>query len=372
MKTVLHISPQSPSRIHAGGMGVYQTALSLVRNGCQIDYVGPELEDEHYKTLYRNLYELTSSRNMMQRIVDLMRGITNSRYRAWCGLELDFTSYDLIVMEFTKMSYVMDKINPNHMVVRVHNVEKYFALRDYKTRKTLKTFLMKNFVERDERKIVQSGARLVFLTENDRKTMEQTYQIRCASRIIPLCLEDREGGKIKKDGKFQMLIAASLWFGENVRGIEWFIDQVTPLLSGEWHLTIAGSNPVKSLRMRVKRHKNIELIESPPDMAPYFRQADVVIAPIFDGSGMKMKVVEALSYGLPVVGTTHAFIGYDITQGVNSFQVDSAQEFQETLERIAAMGIEEKQLLSYNAKKLFVERYEMQTSVLKWGKVIEE
>lgn len=47
-------------------------------------------------------------------------------------------------------------------------------------------------------------------------------------------------------------------------------------------------------------------------MAEYIYNADFLIAPIFEGSGMKLKTAEALMYGKTVFGTTEAFEGYDV------------------------------------------------------------
>jgi glycosyltransferase involved in cell wall biosynthesis len=46
----------------------------------------------------------------------------------------------------------------------------------------------------------------------------------------------------------------------------------------------------------------------------WYRLARFVIAPIFDGSGMKTKVAEAMMYGKKVVGTPEAFSGYEVGQ----------------------------------------------------------
>lgn len=64
-------------------------------------------------------------------------------------------------------------------------------------------------------------------------------------------------------------------------------------------------------------------------MDPYFNNAELYIAPIFDGAGMKVKVAEALSYALPVVGTSHAFEGYAIQNGSNSYIVDTIETLKE-------------------------------------------
>ena len=70
----------------------------------------------------------------------------------------------------------------------------------------------------------------------------------------------------------------------------------------------------------------ISLIDSPPNMEPFFMNADIYVAAVFDGAGMKVKVAEALSYGLPVIGTDHAFIGYENIQ-CGKFVANKSKEF---------------------------------------------
>lgn len=57
--------------------------------------------------------------------------------------------------------------------------------------------------------------------------------------------------------------------------------------------------------------ENIKMLGFQKDVAQYYNQANVVVAPLFSGSGMKTKICEALSYGKTILGTTEAFVGYD-------------------------------------------------------------
>ena len=48
------------------------------------------------------------------------------------------------------------------------------------------------------------------------------------------------------------------------------------------------------------------------DLGEYYRNCDVVIAPIFEGSGMKTKTTEALMWGKYIIGTNESFCGFAI------------------------------------------------------------
>ena len=66
----------------------------------------------------------------------------------------------------------------------------------------------------------------------------------------------------------------------------------------------------------------------------WYEKADVVISPIFLGSGMKTKTAEALMYGKPILGTKEAFEGYDTDPAKVGALCNTATEFIETIGKI--------------------------------------
>jgi glycosyltransferase involved in cell wall biosynthesis len=63
------------------------------------------------------------------------------------------------------------------------------------------------------------------------------------------------------------------------------------------------------------------------DVKQYLARAMVSIAPLFVGTGTKLKILEALAAGLPVVTTTLGVEGIDATNGVDILLADTAQDF---------------------------------------------
>jgi hypothetical protein len=56
---------------------------------------------------------------------------------------------------------------------------------------------------------------------------------------------------------------------------------------------------------------NVKLDGYVNDLSSYYKSAVAVVAPIFKGSGMKTKVIEAMSYGKSIIGTDEAFQGIE-------------------------------------------------------------
>lgn len=362
---ILQITPQSPGYSSGGQIGICQTLLSVVGNGHEIDYIGPEIEVQEIRDLYTNKYILEESNNLFLRIYDTLHMNTNKRYRSWLKLNLDFKIYDVIILDFTKLDYVLDKIDNTRLIVRVHNVEKDYSDKNYLHHKTLINYLDKSFAKKREKRIVERAQKLLVLTEKDKKRLTELYHVpECKMSVVPVCVrgKDMEVKLASKDKTVKMILTGSLWFGPNYEGVKWFLNNVYCKLDFPKELVIAGANPNTELVELAKRLSDIVLVDTPVSMEPYFKMADIAIAPVFDGAGMKVKVAEALSYGLPVIGTSHAFEGYHIIHGENSYLCNQAEEFIQCIQQFYMLDPEKRMEIKKNCYLLYQQLYSQDVS----------
>jgi len=91
-------------------------------------------------------------------------------------------------------------------------------------------------------------------------------------------------------------------------------------------LVVAGRNPRPILKRAVLAAGAV-LVENPPSMEEIIRDARLVLVPDVGGAGMKLRVAEALSLGVPVVGTREGLFGYE-----------EANEFGRVVPSIATMA----------------------------------
>jgi glycosyltransferase involved in cell wall biosynthesis len=80
--------------------------------------------------------------------------------------------------------------------------------------------------------------------------------------------------------------------------------------------------------------EEVRVIVNPSEIAPYYAQSDAVIVPVRGGGGTRTKILEAFSYGLPVVSTTIGAEGLDVTPGSDIIIADGAEDFAEQCHRI--------------------------------------
>lgn len=125
----------------------------------------------------------------------------------------------------------------------------------------------------------------------------------------------------------------------NVDGIIWYIQEVLPLINIKTRLIIAGSH-MDLLNSEIKNiPDNVTIMGHVEDLSLLYKDADVVISPIFDGGGMKVKVAHAVGYGKIVVGTNESFEGYqenipDEYWNKYFYRCNTKEEFSDAIERI--------------------------------------
>lgn len=86
-------------------------------------------------------------------------------------------------------------------------------------------------------------------------------------------------------------------------------------------LLLVGWGARKSLA-RFADAPGVTILEDVADSEPYFRRLSVLAYPAVSGSGMKVKLLEAMAYGVPVVTTSEGVVGIDAADGVHAFVSD--------------------------------------------------
>ena len=146
------------------------------------------------------------------------------------------------------------------------------------------------------------------------------------SAVIPICGDaDTTSPIARKPGAHRLTFLGGLHWPPNEQGIRWFADRVWPLLSSavpDCTLTVIGKAPPAQLA-----GPRIEVTGYVDDPTPFLEETAVFIVPLLAGGGMRVKIVDAWLWGLPVVSTTIGAEGITIRPGENVLIADSPEQF---------------------------------------------
>jgi glycosyltransferase involved in cell wall biosynthesis len=121
----------------------------------------------------------------------------------------------------------------------------------------------------------------------------------------------------------------------NVDAVNFLVDEVLPLIRTERpevRLAVVGRGSAGALDDL--RRRGVEATGEVPDVRPWLARAEVVVVPIRTGSGTRLKVVEGLAMGKPMVSTTVGCEGVDVRNDEHLLIGDSAQEFAKKVLRL--------------------------------------
>ncbi|NBI71344.1 glycosyltransferase [Clostridiaceae bacterium] len=166
----------------------------------------------------------------------------------------------------------------------------------------------------------------------------------------------------EKIDNFNIIYFGAMSREQNYLSAIWFIENVIPFLDKKYHFFVIGNNPVPLLKSY--ESEQIHIVGYVDDIRPYFKESFCFVAPIVLGAGIKIKVVEALSAGIPVLTNEIGIEGINAKAGKDYFYCSEAKDYIETIEKLEN-NPQLFSMLSTNAK-YFVEKNLDYEKSFKW------
>jgi glycosyltransferase involved in cell wall biosynthesis len=141
--------------------------------------------------------------------------------------------------------------------------------------------------------------------------------------------------------------------------MDWFLQHVYPRIQAQVpsvHLTITGDHGDRPLPTA----RGVTLTGFVEDVRPVVAAASVSLAPILTGGGTRLKILEAMALGTPVVSTGKGAEGLAVKDGVHLMLADDPAEFANAVVHLLN-GPQASQALAADARRLVGERYNWQS-----------
>lgn len=177
------------------------------------------------------------------------------------------------------------------------------------------------------------------ITLNKRESgLFQHYYNKTADAELPVGIKsigDPEKQNTKMTDEIQILFVGAKYY-PNQYGIQWFCENVFPFINPRYVLTIVGRG-MECMRDTLESER-VHVVGGTESLTPFYNNSDIVIAPIFEGAGMKVKTAEALAYGKMFLGTHESLVGYNeaLPQACEDFilECNTKEEYIDALEKI--------------------------------------
>ena len=159
-----------------------------------------------------------------------------------------------------------------------------------------------------------------------------------------------------------LLFVGVMGYPPNIDAVLYFCESIMPLIQSRipsLKLFIVGHEPAPEIRKLAER-ENVVVTGYVDDVTTYYRQSQVTIVPLRGGGGTRLKILESMALGRPVVSTTLGCEGLDVTHKENIMIADTPSEFAECVVQLLT-DKELKGRVVYNARHLVETYYDWKT-----------
>ncbi len=135
-----------------------------------------------------------------------------------------------------------------------------------------------------------------------------------------------------------VLFCGAMDYNPNIDALRWYFSSIHETLHAkvpDLQVLIVGKNPTTEVQAYAQK-KNVIVTGGVPDVRPFYRRAWMQIVPLRIGGGSRLKIVESLAMGTPVVSTTIGAQGLGLVHNDDILLADTAQDFVTQTERALA------------------------------------
>lgn len=355
---ILFITNLVPYPLDNGGKVKSYNTLSMLSEGNEIDIFSfyeseKELSSISFmKKKFNDVFAiekaLTTNKNLKKMILIAIKSIFNkypfvilkyndSRMKQLLEEQIKRKKYDLVYIDHLQLGIYYDVLRKLNVPIYLdeHNCEHQILKRKLYDEKSIlkKVFLNLEYkkLKKFEESMIRNVDKVIVLSEEDKKLLSVGIQKDKFITIpIPINIDFKKelGSRIEEEIKI-IFLGTLTWY-PNIQGIDWFVDKVIPKLelnNIKYKLYIVGKDPSEELIKKCKNNNKIIITGYVESVDEYIEKCDIMVVPIFVGSGMRVKILEGLGKRIPIISTSIGAEGINIENEKSILLAENEEDF---------------------------------------------
>ncbi len=249
------------------------------------------------------------------------------------------TSFDIIQIEGPYLGYYKQFIGKGPILaLRAHNLEhRIWNLRARQEQNPIRRVYLKSLTQRIkmlEHKLLWNLDLLVPISGTDEEGFMQMGH-RLQTMVCPAGLDPDDYSFSNSGEDIRLFYIGALDWAPNQEGLDWFFSKAWPEIISRWPdlvLHVAGRNSSRYFTANLP--ENVHAEGEIDDAIPFFSDHNVMIVPLLSGSGIRIKILEAMAMGKVVISSTIGASGLGAKDGEHLFIADSAEDYIRILENL--------------------------------------
>lgn len=382
---ILYISPSLPndfSRIRTKNI-----INSLINDGNSVSLVSLTTEKD-YKSRDKNLLKklndvkifkqskLTSILNCFLNLflpISLQEAYVNNRklhkYLKKCNKE-----YDLIYVKRLRMAQYAKYFDDKKVIIDLtDSLTKYYERVSKKVNGLKKILNLEEYFKHkiSEKRVINKYKSVVCSSEEKKYLTNKlgcnANNIYVVENLIDFDLWDVPFSIKKVKEKNKLVFSGMMDYDPNIIAVNYFAKNVLNKLDSKYELYVIGKNKSKELIS----NKNIKYIGYVESMRDELSKYDIYVCPIIAGSGVKNKILQAMSVGLPIVSTKLGVEGLDNECKKYIYVVNEDFDFLNAIDKINNLSDFEFEKLINGQKNYIQKNYDISVAVKKIRGIME-
>ncbi len=379
-KNILFLTTRFPYPPDDGGKIDTLTSMKILAKSYNVYlfYIGnkdkkeKELE-KHIKLQGLNSYSRDAKNNLIGIFKNLFCKVSYTiskyhDYKIYKKIEeiIKEKNIDIVFIDHLHMAFygklTKEKFSEIKLILREHNTEYIFWERIFKEEKNAlkKVIFWWQYLKvlQYEKEITDIFNKCLMISPMDQINLKKINS-NTKTVVIPTAvdIQDYKLPQVTKIIPYSMLYIGSFSWLPNLQGILWFLKEVWPEIKETFpkaKLFIVGKNPPK----KINEYKNNDIIVTGyvNDVKPWIAKAEIFLVPLFFGGGIRIKILEAMAMGKPIVSTSIGAEGIDVKNMKNIIISDNKKNFVKSIKLL----FDNKKIrdnLSKNSIKLIEDKY---------------